>query len=81
MNGFLFCRAQKVVQVIKVPDDVVTAVEFGGTNYDKLFICTASKAFDVSTGEIPNRTYSPGGKLYVATGLGAKGFPQYEICI
>lgn len=76
-----FFRVQKVVQIITVPAEIVTAVEFGGANYEKLFICTALKKFDLNTGEIPNQTYSPGGTLYVATGLGTRGFPQYEICI
>ena len=70
------------MRVITIPSEIVTAVEFGGKNLDKLFVCTASKAFDILTGEIPNRTFSPdSGKVFEVTGLRATGVPQGTICI
>lgn len=77
-----FCRNGKVVKIIKIPAEVVTAVEWGGKNFDKLFVCTASKAFDVLTGQIAQRTFSrESGKVFVVTGLGVTGVPQNTLDI
>lgn len=71
------CRTQQIVQEIKVPASAVTAVEWGGKNLDKLFVLTASRAYDTQTGAVASTKFSAdSGKVFVVTGLGATGVPQ-----
>lgn len=79
---FHICRNGKIVNVIKIPAEIVTAVEWGGKNLDKLFVCTASKAFNIFTGKITDRIFSQGsGRVFVVSGLGTTGVPQNTVCI
>lgn len=82
MKRIWYFRTRAIVQEIKIPALVVTAVEWGGKNLDKLFVCTASRAYDIHTGQVAQKEFAAdSGKVFVVTGLGATGVPQNTLDI
>lgn len=81
-NCFYSIRTSEIVKTIKVPAEVVLAATWGGDNFESLFLTTASKPFEIDTGATSCRPLSPdSGKVFVVSGLNARGFPANKIYI
>lgn len=60
----------------------MSAATWGGDNFESLFLTTVSKPLEINTGAISCRPLSPdSGKVFVVSGLNARGFPANKICI
>nr|CAD7399575.1 unnamed protein product [Timema poppensis] len=67
----------KVLQTVKIPAPHVTSAAFGGTNFEDLYVTTASERLDPQQKiDFPNA-----GCTFKITGLGVKGLPPDEIIL
>lgn len=76
----LFHRNSKVVMKIEMPTPLITSVAFCGPNLDTLCVTSGAQEFSFDTAApVGDKFSDPAGALFVVTGLGAKGMPNFAL--